>query len=222
MNSAQLEKKQLKISPNVPQASVQPATLDSSQSPSAQTSLEKIIHHDSDSLRLALIEAQYALKDTRDKPRGRGVLILMSGIELAGKGDALMQLREWADPRLFNVKARLPIAPHSPAWLRDASLLPEKGEVVILFGNWYGDLLKAHMAYLQAQKGANKKNKGDQQKCVEKMTGARFQRQIEHLHAFEQDLRAQGITVCKCWFDLSWDQLQKRLDDVSQSDHQWL
>lgn len=222
MNSAQLEKKQLKISPNVPQASVQPATLDSSQSPSAQTSLEKIIHHDSDSLRLALIEAQYALKDTRDKPRGRGVLILMSGIELAGKGDALMQLREWADPRLFNVKARLPIAPHSPVWLRDASLLPEKGEVVILFGNWYGDLLKAHMAYLQAQKGANKKNKGDQQKCVEKMTGARFQRQIEHLHAFEQDLRAQGITVCKCWFDLSWDQLQKRLDDVSQSDHQWL
>ncbi len=176
--------------------------------------------HSSDSIRLALIEAQYALKDTRDKPRGRGVLILMSGIELAGKGDALMQLREWADPRLFNVKARLPVEPHSPAWLRDASLLPEKGAIVILFGNWYGDLLKAHMAYLQDKQGFNKKNK--EQDDVQKMTGARFQREIEHLHAFEQDLRAQGITVCKCWFDLSWDHLQKRLDDVSKSDRKWL
>ena len=174
--------------------------------------------NNADSLRLALIEAQYALKDTRDKPRGRGVLILMSGIELAGKGEALMQLREWADPRLFNVKARLPVEPYSPAWLRDASLLPEKGEIVILFGNWYGDLLKAHMAYLQDKKGSKKSKEDD----APKMTGAQFQREIEHLHAFENDLRAQGITVCKCWFDLSWDQLQKRLDNVSKGDRNWL
>ncbi|GAC1373393.1 MAG: hypothetical protein NVSMB40_09600 [Aquirhabdus sp.] len=193
---------------------VSAATVDLKQTESA-----KVVQHSSDSVRLALIEAQYTLKETRDKPRGRGVLILMSGIELAGKGEALMQLREWADPRLFNVKARLPVEPHSPAWLRDASLLPEKGEIVILFGNWYGDLLKAHMAYLQDKKGSNKKNKNDD---APKMTGARFQREIEHLLAFENDLRAQGITVCKCWFDLSWNHLQKRLDEVSKSDRKWL
>lgn len=197
---------------------VSAATVDLKQT----ATLAKVVQHSSDSLRLALIEAQYALKETRDKPRGRGVLILMSGIELAGKGDALMQLREWADPRLFNVKARLPVEPHSPAWLRDASLLPEKGEIVILFGNWYGDLLKAHMAYLQDKTSSNKKKKDEQDDYVEKMTGARFQREIEHLHAFENDLRAQGITVCKCWFDLSWDQLQTRLNDVSRSDRKWL
>lgn len=182
--------------------------------------------HNTESLRIALIEAQYALRDTRDKPRGRGVLILVSGIELAGKGEALMQLREWADPRLFKVRARLPVDPLSPVWLQNSDVLPEKGEIVILFGNWYGDLLQAHIAYLQEK--LHVKNAGDKKQDSssldpsQKMTGARFQREIEHLHAFEQDLRAQGITVCKCWFNLSWDGLQKRLDDVSKSDQKWL
>jgi polyphosphate kinase 2 (PPK2 family) len=177
--------------------------------------------HTSDSLRLQLIEAQYALRDTRDKPRGRGVVILMSGIELAGKGEALTQLREWADPRLFKVHARLPSTPHSPVWLKDAALLPEKGEIVILFGNYYGDLLKAHMAYKQGKDG-KKKPKNDHDHGKHEMTGARFQRELLHLQEFEQDLRAQGITVCKCWFDLSWTALQQRLDSVGSSEERWL
>jgi len=185
------------------------------------TALSPSQKSNAESLRLALIEAQYALRDTRDKPRGRGLLIIMSGIELAGKGEALMQLREWADPRLFRVMARMPVEPHSPLWLQDSGWLPEKGEIVILFGNWYGDLLKAHMAYLQDKKNSNKKHDGKDQHS-HKMTGAQFQREIEHLHAFEQDLRMQGITICKCWFDLSWEGLQKRLDNVSKNDHKWL
>ena len=173
-----------------------------------------------ESLRIALIEAQYALRDTRDKPRGRGVLILVSGIEFAGKGEALMQLREWADPRLFKVRSRLSVEPLSPVWLQDSDVLPEKGEILILFGNWYGDLLEAHMAYLQNKKKGTKKSDHPDQSA--QMTGARFQREIEHLQSFEQDLRAQGITVCKCWFNLSWDALQKRLNHVSKTDQKWL
>ncbi|MBC7750613.1 MAG: phosphate--AMP phosphotransferase [Candidatus Saccharibacteria bacterium] len=180
--------------------------------------------HNAESLRIALIEAQYALRDTRDKPRGRGVLILVSGIELAGKGEALMQLREWADPRLFKVRARLPVDPISPVWLQDSNVLPEKGEIVIMFGTCYGDLLKAHMAYLQDKKNMHKKNTDSDSNTdpSQKMTGARFQREIEYLHTFEQDIRAQGITVCKCWFNLPWDDLQKRFDNVSKSDQKWL
>ena len=184
--------------------------------------------HTPESLRLALIEAQYALRDTRDKPRGRGVLILISGIELAGKGEALTQLRGWADPRLFKVKARMPVPPHSPLWLQDAALLPEKGEIVILFGNWYGDLLQARMTYLQEQKlKDSKKNKKKDRvdyslAAMPAMTNERFQREVEHLHAFEQDLRAQGITVCKCWFDLSWEKLQERLNTVKKPEEHWL
>lgn len=198
------------------------ALISSTESKNATPTGQK--KHDTESLRLALIEAQYALHETRDKPRGRGVLIIMSGIELAGKGEALKQLREWADPRLFKVRARMPVEPQSPLWLQDAGWLPEKGEIVILFGNYYGDLLKAHMAYLQEKKKSKKKQskKKHQDQQPEKMTGARFQQEVAHLHAFEQDLRMQGITICKCWFDLPWDSLQKRLDDVSKHDRKWL
>ncbi len=184
----------------------------------------------SESLRVDLIEAQYALRDTRDKPRGRGVLILMSGIELAGKADALKQLRGWADPRLLKVKARLPVEPNSPVWLQDAALLPEKGEIVILFGNCYGDLLQSRMAYLQKHKNKKKNKNKDKDKDQKadpevakvNMTTERFHRELEHLQAFERDLRNQGITICKCWFDLSWEKLQERLDDVKKSEGKWL
>ncbi len=182
----------------------------------------------SESLRVSLIEAQYALRDTRDKPRGRGVLILMSGIELAGKGDALKQLRGWADPRLLKARARLPVEPNSPMWLQDAALLPEKGEIVILFGSWYGDLLKSRMAYLQQNKKHSKKQDTKKDKNANSedvalnMTSERFHRELQQLQAFEQDLRNQGITICKCWFDLSWETLQEHLDDVKKTEGKWL
>ena len=52
---------------------------------------------DPDQLSLELVEAQYALKETRGKSNAKSVLILVSGIELAGKGEAVKQLREWVD-----------------------------------------------------------------------------------------------------------------------------
>ncbi len=221
MSSSMKKKQQSAVAASIEAAIVQP---EPTPELAAHLSIQKkevpvpvTLPHTADSLRLQLIEAQYALRDTRDKPRGRGVLILMSGIELAGKGEALSQLRKWADPRLFKVGARLPVTPHSPVWLKDAALLPEKGEIVILFGNWYGDLLKAHMAY--KQKGKDKSLTAD---SFDEMTGAHFQRELTQLHQFEQDLRAQGITVCKCWFDLSWVNLQKRLDEVGKSEECWL
>ena len=63
---------------------------------------------DEDELSLDLIEAQYALKDSRGKNNAKSVLILVSGIELAGKGEAVKQLREWLDPRYLGVKADAP------------------------------------------------------------------------------------------------------------------
>lgn len=63
---------------------------------------------DPDQLSVELIEAQYALKDTKGKSNAKSVLILVSGIELAGKGEAVKQLREWVDPRYLRVKADAP------------------------------------------------------------------------------------------------------------------
>jgi polyphosphate kinase 2 (PPK2 family) len=158
------------------------------------------------SLRLALIEAQYALRATAHAPRGRGVVVLVSGVELAGKGEAVTQLREWMDPRLLQVSAHLPRHQdwRLPLWLPYVRDLPELGQLVVLFGNWYGDLLAARMAG---------KTLG--------LSRAEFERQVVMLREFEQDLRAEGFTVVKCWFDLPWAQLQTRLDRVDPALQQW-
>ncbi|MEC7121016.1 MAG: phosphate--AMP phosphotransferase [Pseudomonadota bacterium] len=158
------------------------------------------------SLRLALIEAQYALKNTADASNGRGVLVLVSGIELAGKGEAVMQLREWVDPRLLQVSAHLPRSQdwQRPFWQPYVRDLPEQGELVVLFGNWYGDLLSARMA-------------GESQGIDQ----TEFVHQLEMLAEFEQYLKHEGVTVVKCWFDLSWKTLQKRLDKIEPSLRQW-
>lgn len=157
------------------------------------------------SLRLALIEAQYALREQANQPDGRGVLVLVSGVELAGKGEALTQLREWMDPRLLKVSAHLPRKQNwqRPFWLPYVNDLPARGEMVVLFGNWYGDLLAAKMS------------------SHEQMSDAEFAQQVADLQQFEQYLAQSGVTVIKCWFDLPWSALQHRLDALDPTLLKW-
>ena len=53
---------------------------------------------DEDELSLALINAQYDLRKTQGQKNGKSLIVLVNGIELAGKGEAVKQLREWVDP----------------------------------------------------------------------------------------------------------------------------
>ena len=59
-------------------------------------------------LSVELIQAQYGMKETKGKSNAKSLLILVNGIELAGKGEAVKQLREWVDPRYLRVKADAP------------------------------------------------------------------------------------------------------------------
>jgi polyphosphate kinase 2 (PPK2 family) len=81
-------------------------------------------------LSLDLIEAQYALMNTRDQSNAKSLVILVSGIELAGKGEAVKQLRMGrsrflyvkADPpHLFNLK--------QPFWQPYTDLYLPKGKL---------------------------------------------------------------------------------------------
>ena len=158
------------------------------------------------SLRLALIEAQYALKNSASASNGRSVLVLVSGIELAGKGEAVTQLREWADPRLLKVSAHLPQQQdwQRPFWQPYIADIPERGELRVLFGNWHGDLLAARLAG---------KKQG--------ISAEEFQQQLHDIQAFEEYLRQEGVTLVKCWFDLSWKTLQQRLNEIEPSLLKW-
>jgi polyphosphate:AMP phosphotransferase len=132
------------------------------------------------------------------------VLILVSGIELAGKGEAVTQLREWVDPRYLKVKANLShsLADNQPFWQDYTDAIPACGQIVVLFGNWYGDLL--HRALHDAD-----------------YSSAQLQQALAQMRQFEQDLQANGVTLIKCWFDISWACLQQRLDQLDPSARQW-
>ena len=128
---------------------------------------------DEEQLSVDLIEAQYALKESRGKPNAKSTLILMSGIELAGKGEAVKQLREWLDPRYLRVKADAPrvLTDTEAFWQSYSEFIPTEGQIVVMFGNWYSDLLvtATHVS--------------------EPLDDSRFDEYVENMRAFEQDLK---------------------------------
>lgn len=158
-----------------------------------------------DELSLALIEAQYALIEQQDTRLGKGLLVLVNGIELAGKGEAVKQLREWVDPRYLQVKAETAqlLSCRQPFWQPYSPFIPAAGQIQIMFGNWYSDLLATALH------------------VTEPLSQSRFDRYIEQMRTFEQDLRHNQVEVVKVWFDLSWDELQRRLDHLTPAEQAW-
>lgn len=152
-----------------------------------------------------LIEAQYALKNKRGQDNGKSVLILVSGIEMAGKGEAVKQLREWIDPRYLRVKADPPVSLDSqqPFWQPYSRFIPAEGQIMLLFGNWYSDLLHTAM------------------KASSPLDDTAFDQYVERMQAFEQDLKNNHVDVVKIWFDLPWKALQQRLDQADPSEMKW-
>ncbi|OTG67541.1 polyphosphate:AMP phosphotransferase [Acinetobacter silvestris] len=160
---------------------------------------------DEDQLSLDLIEAQYTLKNTRDRNNAKSLVILVSGIELAGKGEAVKQLREWVDPRYLHVKADIPrlFTEKQTFWQPYTRFIPAEGQIQVMFGNWYSDLLTTAMHVSKP------------------LDETMFESYIECMRAYEQDLKNNHVDVIKVWFDLPWKALQKRLDDMDVSEQRW-
>ncbi|MCG2573733.1 phosphate--AMP phosphotransferase [Acinetobacter sp. ME22] len=164
---------------------------------------EKIKHDHQ--LSFDLIEAQYRLRNSRGSDHSKSVLIIVSGIELAGKGEAVKQLREWVDPRYLYVNAEPPqlLGNQQPFWQPYAQVIPAEGQVVVLFSNWYNDLLNTAMHVSKP------------------LDDTMFDAYIHQMRKFEQDLKNNQVDVIKFWFDLSWKSLQKRLDNMNPSQEKW-
>ncbi len=160
---------------------------------------------DEDQLSVELIDAQYNLKKTRGQKNAKSLVILVNGIELAGKGEAVKQLREWVDPRYLRVKADKPqlAGPKQTLWQPYARFIPAEGQIMVLFGNWYSDLL------------------GSAMQAESPLSDAQFDEYLQEMQAFEQDLKNNHVDVIKVWFDLSWKVLQKRLDAMDPSETHW-
>lgn len=179
---------------------------------------------DKNALRLALVTAQYALRATRQQTpptlnKPTGLLVLVNGMEQAGKGTAVKQLRQWVDPRLLKVEATVGDCPlaYQPIWQAHTKALPRHGDVMVYFGNWYADLLYNVMRMATSDNDKSAKDKA----LPIAQWQAYLQQQLIKLQAFEQDLAANQTRLLKCWFHVDIETLQARLND-DEADPQFL
>jgi AMP-polyphosphate phosphotransferase len=125
------------------------------------------------------------------------VIILINGIEGAGKGETVKLLNEWMDPRLiqvstFDVQTDEELA-RPPAW-RFWRQLPPKGRIGIFFGNWYSQMLQGRVH-------------GHFKDAV-------LDQAIDGALALEQMLCNEGALIFKFWFHLSKKRMKMRLKEL--------
>ncbi|MEX6502183.1 polyphosphate:AMP phosphotransferase [Pseudomonas zhanjiangensis] len=152
-------------------------------------------------LREALLEAQYELK-----AQGRfAVLILLCGIEGAGKGETVKLLNEWMDPRLiqvstFDQQTDEELA-RPPAW-RYWRQLPPKGRIGVFFGNWYSQILQGRVH--------------------KHFKNAVLDQGVASAERLERMLCDEGALIFKFWFHLSKQQMKARLKSLQDDPlHSW-
>ncbi|MGA8005346.1 MAG: polyphosphate:AMP phosphotransferase [Burkholderiales bacterium] len=149
-------------------------------------------------LRVDLLNAQYQLSQLGKFP----VIVLISGVRGAGKGETVNLLNEWMDPRHIHTHAfDNPSDEESerpPMW-RYWRALPPKGMIGILFGSWYtGPIIDR----------------------VFKRTKAKdLLQSVEEINRFEKMLADDGALILKFWFHLSKKAQRRRLEAL-ESDPQ--
>ena len=152
-------------------------------------------------LREALLEAQYELKQQARFP----VIVLINGVEGAGKGETVKLLNEWMDPRLievrtFDEKTDEELA-RPPAW-RYWRQLPAKGRMGVFFGNWYSQMIQDRVH-------------GD-------IKDAHLDQAIHGAQRLERMLCDEGALIFKFWFHLSKQQMKALLKSLRDDPlHSW-
>ncbi|QKZ06214.1 polyphosphate:AMP phosphotransferase [Pseudomonas eucalypticola] len=152
-------------------------------------------------LREALLEAQNELKAQARFP----VIILINGIEGAGKGETVKLLNEWMDPRLIEVRSfdqQTDEELARPAAWRYWRQLPAKGKIGVFFGNWYSQMIqgRVHREFKNAQ----------------------LDQAINGAERLEQMLCDEGALIFKFWFHLSKKQMKARLKALQDDPlHSW-
>lgn len=164
--------------------------------------IEKVTYRrEEPKLREALLNAQFDLKENGRFP----VLIVIAGVEGAGKGETVNLLHEWMDPRHIVTRAFFEPSDEErerPALWRFWRALPPKGKIGIFFGAWHT------MPVIQRVTG--------------QIGEAAFAQQIAEIVRLEKMLTDEGVLLLKYWFHLSKPQQKKRLKALEKDpDTRW-
>ena len=147
-------------------------------------------------LRADLLDAQYDMGALKKY----AVIILVNGVNGAGKGETVNLLNAWMDPRHIQTHAFPPPTDEErerPFMWRFWRALPPKGKIGILFGNWYTDPIVNR---------ARKITKA-----------ADLDQSIEEINRFEKMLADEGTLILKVWMHLSKAAQKKRLTALEKN-----
>jgi len=141
-------------------------------------------------LREGLLDVQLDLLQAKRFP----VIILVAGVDCAGKGETVNILNEWMDPRHIETHALRDLTDEElerPQMYRYWRVLPPKGKIGIFIGTWYSAPLVENVY-------------GD-------IKNAELDQRLERIVRFEKMLCDEGALVLKFWLHLSEEEQKKRL-----------
>ncbi|NMG73164.1 polyphosphate:AMP phosphotransferase [Aromatoleum diolicum] len=141
-------------------------------------------------LRAQLLDAQFDLLELKSF----AVVVLINGIDGAGKGETVNLLNEWMDPRHIHTLAfDSPTTEEAerPFMWRFWRALPPRGRIGILFGNWYTEPIRERVDKISKK--------------------ADLDQRLDEINRFEAMLAREGVLLIKLWFHLSKDGQRKRL-----------
>ena len=140
-------------------------------------------------LRTELLQAQYALQGT-----DASVIVIVSGVEGAGKSEVVNRLNEWLDTRWIRNHAfwdesdEERMRPHQWRFWRT---MPARGTMAVMFGSWYTQPIINH--------------------ALGKAGEAELDVEMSHIEQLERMLTDDGHLIIKLWYHLSKDAQQEAL-----------
>lgn len=146
-------------------------------------------------LRESLLDAQLDLLQSRKFP----VVILVAGVDCAGKGETVNILNEWMDPRHIEAHALRDLTDEElerPHMYRYWRVLPPRGKIGIFIGTWYSGPLVDNV--------------------YGRIKNAELDQSLERIIRFEKMLCDEGAVVLKFWLHLSEAEQKKRLKKLEK------
>jgi polyphosphate:AMP phosphotransferase len=149
-------------------------------------------------VRTALLEAQKGLARANFS-----TLVLVGGVEGAGKGETVNLLLAWMDARGIETHALWEPTEEEmqrPAMWRFWRVLPSCGRTSIFFGSWYTQPIIDHV--------------------FERIDRSQLDQTLERISEFERMLHQENTLLVKFWLHLSKSVLKARLKDLEADPRQ--
>lgn len=147
-------------------------------------------------LRTELLEVQRELRKLEIP-----VIVLVSGVEAAGKGEVVNRLNEWLDTRGVSTHAFWDESEEErekPRYWRFWRAMPARGEIAIMFGGWY-------LAPI---------NNRVRDRCND----AELDAELSRIADFERMLTEDGALIVKFWCHLDQEEQGQRLKQLKRDD----